>query len=73
MGFDSMKITITISRTREIEDIQLNKGSTVNDLLKKINLKPDTLIVMSNNTPVPIDDVLTDGQTLTILQVSSGG
>jgi len=73
MGFDSMKVTITISRTRETEDIQLNKGSTVNDLLKKINLKPDTLIVMSNNTPVPIDDVLTDGQTLTILQVSSGG
>jgi len=73
MGFDSMKITITISRTRETEDIQLNQGSTVNDLLKKINLKPDTLIVMHKNTPVPIDDVLTDGQTLTILQVSSGG
>jgi sulfur carrier protein ThiS len=68
-----MKVTVTISRTHETKDIQLKPRSTVIDLLKKINLKPDTLIVMNNNTPVPIDDVLTDGQDLTILQVSSGG
>jgi sulfur carrier protein ThiS len=45
----------------------------VQSLLKKINLKPDTIIVLSNNKPIPIDDELTDGDDLTILQVSSGG
>jgi sulfur carrier protein ThiS len=73
MGFDSMKVNVTISRTKQNKKVDLTTGSTVNDLLKKLNLKPDTIIVMSNNTPVPIDDVLTDKQDLLIIQVSSGG
>jgi len=54
-------------------DIEIQTGSTVNDVLKKINLKPDTVIVMDKDKPIPIDDVVVDGQDLTILQVSSGG
>jgi sulfur carrier protein ThiS len=73
MGFDSMKIKVTLSRTKQNRNVDLETGSTVNDLLKKLELKPDTLIVMSNNTPIPIDDVLTDNQEILIIQVSSGG
>ena len=36
-------------------------------------MKPDTLIVMQNNKPIPIDQELQDGENLTIIQVSSGG
>ncbi len=43
------------------------------DLLKKINLKPDNIIILRDNTPVPVDDILTDEQELTIIQVASGG
>jgi len=68
-----VKIKIKLSRTNETKEIELQTGSTVNDVLKKINLKPDTVIVMSNDKPVPVDEVLIDGQDLTILQVSSGG
>ena len=68
-----MKITVKISRTNEIKTIDLDKESTVQDVLIKINLKPDTLIVMNKNKPIPIDDEIKDKQELTILQVSSGG
>ena len=56
-----------------MKEVSLKIGSTVGELLKKIKLKPDTLIVISNNTPVPVDDVLNNDQELTIIQVASGG
>ena len=68
-----MKITIKISRNNEIKTIDLEKGSKIQDVLTKINMKPDTLIVMNKNKPIPIDDEAKEGDELTILQVSSGG
>ena len=68
-----MKVTIKISRNNEIKTIDLEKGSKIQDVLTKINMKPDTLIVMNKNKPIPIDDEVKEGDELTILQVSSGG
>ena len=68
-----MKITVNIQRSNETKRIELKAGSTADELLKKLDVKPDTVIIMSNNKPTPIDDELSDGQELTILQVSSGG
>ena len=68
-----MEIKARISRTKETRKINVEPGSTVEYLLKKIKLKPDTLIVMSKNKPIPIDDVLNNNQELIIIQVASGG
>ena len=68
-----MKIKVKISRTNKEKEIQLEKGSTVLDLLNKLMIKPDTVVVMSNKSPVPIDDNLKDKQEITIIQVFSGG
>jgi sulfur carrier protein ThiS len=68
-----LKIKVKLSRTKESREITLKEGSTVGDVLRKIKLKPDTVIVINNNTPVPVDDVLNNDQILTIIQVSSGG
>ena len=68
-----MKITVKLSRTKETKEIHLETESTVNDLLRKMNLKPDTLIVMSDNVPIPIDNELKEEQEVAIIQVSSGG
>ena len=68
-----MKINVRITKTDETKKIILEKGSTVEDLLKKINVKPDTIIVMSKDKPIPVDDVLDENQELIILQVASGG
>jgi sulfur carrier protein ThiS len=68
-----LKITVKLTRSNETKNIEIKTGSTVQDLLKKINLKPDTIIVLEKNQPIPIDDDLKDNQEITIIQVSSGG
>jgi len=68
-----LNITVNLTRTNEVKEVEINKGSTILDLLKKIDIKPDTVIVLEKNKPLPIDDDLTDNQKLTIIQVSSGG
>lgn len=68
-----VKIKVNISRTKEIKSLELGAGATVQDVLKKLNLKPDTMVVMSKNKPIPIDDELREGEELVIIQVSSGG
>ena len=68
-----MKITIILSRTKKTKVIDIEKGSTVQGILAKIKMKPDTLIVMNQNKPIPIDNELYGGEELTVIQVSSGG
>jgi sulfur carrier protein ThiS len=68
-----VKIKVKISRTNVEKEIQLEKGSTIMDLLNKLKIKPDNVVVMSNKIPVPIDDNLKDKQEITIIQVFSGG
>ena len=68
-----MKVKVKLLRTGETKEIEILEGSLVKDLLAKINIKPDTSIVMIEERPVPIDELLTNGKELTIIQVSSGG
>jgi sulfur carrier protein ThiS len=68
-----MKINVKMARTIEAKKLILERRSTVEDLLKKIKVKPDTIIVMSDNKPIPVDDILTENQEILILQVASGG
>jgi len=56
-----------------LQEVDVPKGSTVSDLLQKINLKPGAFVVLKNNSPIPVDYVLIDDQELCILQVISGG
>ncbi|MFW6121207.1 MAG: MoaD/ThiS family protein [Petrotogales bacterium] len=68
-----MKIKVKILSEDSTEEIDLKSGSKVYDLLKKIHLRPDTLIVLKDSTPIPVDDTLDDGQELSIINVASGG
>ena len=68
-----MKINVKMARTIKAKKLILERGSTVGDLLEKIKVKPDTIIVMSENKPIPVDDILTENQEILILQVASGG
>jgi len=68
-----MKIRVKLSRINHIKEYFFDNGSTVQDLLKEIDLKPDTVIVINRDRPIPIDEELTDNDQLIIIQVSSGG
>ena len=68
-----MNIQVNLSRSNKTKKINLKKGSKIYDLLKKIDIKPDTAIIMKDNKPIPIDEELNKDQKITIIQVSSGG
>ena len=68
-----MKINVKMARTSKVKKLILGRGSTVGDLLEKIKVNPDAIIVMSDNKPIPVDDILTENQEILILQVASGG
>ena len=68
-----VKVKARIPRSNKSNEFILKTGSTVNNLLEKLNMKPDTLIVMRDKSPIPIDEILNDGDDLTIILVSSGG
>ena len=68
-----MKIHVNILPNNISKEIVIENGLKMYDLLKKIDLKPDNIIILRGNTPVPVDDVITEEQDLTIIQVASGG
>ena len=68
-----MKIYFNLSRTNEKKEIELKEGSTVEDLLKEIEIKPDTVIVIYENNPIPVNSTLVNNQFIKLIQVSSGG
>jgi len=56
-----------------INEIDIENGSKMFHLLKKIDLRPDNVIILRGNTPVPVDELIRKEQNLTIIQVASGG
>ena len=68
-----MEITVKLSRSKRAKRIDLKNGSTVEEVLEKLKIKPDTVVVMINDIPIPIDYQIKEVDELTILQVSSGG
>ena len=68
-----MKIKVRVSNKENFNKIHLEEGSTVEDLLAKLTLKPDTIIVLYKNKPIPYNSDLSDNQEITLIKVSSGG
>ncbi len=68
-----MKIRVKLIPQNTIQEVDIKKGSTVIDLLRTIHRRPDSVIVLKNKTPLPVDDVIPDDQELSIIQVASGG
>ena len=68
-----MKVKITRVPQDTTTVVDINKGATVQMLLKRLHLRSDAVIVVRGSTPIPVDDTLEDDQELRILQVASGG
>jgi len=73
MGIDSMKILVKTLPDNNIKNIEIKSGSKIIDLLKKISLKPDSIIVLNDTSPVPVDENINEEQKITIIKVASGG
>jgi len=68
-----LKVNVKITRgDSSNKSIMIRDGSTYNDVLSSLNINPETVIIMVNNRPVPVDEkVYTDH--MEILIIVSGG
>ena len=68
-----MKVNVNKFDNASSIDVEVNNGSTVYDVLKKLELTPDTMIVIRDGQPISIDEELNDNDKIKIIQVISGG
>jgi len=52
--------------------IEVEEGSTYSDILAELGINPETVVVMVDSRPVPIDDIV-DSSQIDILKIVSGG
>ena len=68
-----MKIIVKILPRNVMQEVEVEHGTTVSELLKKIHVIPGPVVVLKNNVPISLDYVLNDDAELSILPVISGG
>ena len=66
-------ISVTVEANGNSSRRSLKSGSTAGDLLDFLELLPDAYIVVRNNRPIPITQVLEGGDRIHIIKVASGG
>lgn len=64
-----MKIFIE-KENREIED---DFSGSARELLSKLNINPETVLIVKNNELITEDDEISDNDNIKILSVVSGG
>ena len=67
-------LTIKIAGKGRIEErcMQLDEGLTYEDLFGILDLNPEAVVALKGNVPVPVDDLLEDGEIEIVHVVSSG-
>ncbi|UCD91938.1 MAG: hypothetical protein JSV43_06810 [Methanobacteriota archaeon] len=68
-----MKVTVRFYPSKETKEVELEEGTTGMTLIENLNLNPDSYILAKSGKPIPIDEELTEGVTLTLISVVSGG
>ncbi|OGS49244.1 MAG: hypothetical protein A3K68_06035 [Euryarchaeota archaeon RBG_16_68_13] len=68
-----MRIQVERFPVREDEEVHLAEPATGLDLLRALGLAPDAHILARSHTPIPLDEVLSDGDRIRLISVVSGG
>ncbi len=54
------------------EEVEIEKGKKYSDLLKSLGINPETVVVVKDGKPVPVDDFVEEGE-IVVMRVISGG
>ncbi len=52
--------------------VEVEKGKSYADVMLDLGINPETVIVIRDSTPVPIDEKVEEGE-ITVMRVISGG
>jgi sulfur carrier protein ThiS len=67
------RIKVEVLTGSKSQEYEMPEGSTIEDLLSKMNLHPDAYIITKESKPTPITSILEDGERLKLIKVASGG
>lgn len=69
-----MEITITIhAEGTHRKTLNITPTTTYEDLLHQLNINPETIILLHEDTPQPLDKTITTEGEIKILRITSGG
>ncbi|QKQ99585.1 thiamine biosynthesis protein ThiS [Metallosphaera tengchongensis] len=68
-----MKVLVYLPRDKKERTIELDKELTVRALVKKLGLTVQGSVVLRDGVPLLEDEVVKDGDRLTVFQTASGG
>jgi len=68
-----MKVTAELAPARQSRAADLPEGATGVDLLKALGLAVDAHLLVRGAVPIPEDEPLRNGETITVIAVASGG
>lgn len=68
-----MKVRAELFRARRVEEVDLPAGASGFDLFERLSLAPDAHLLVRGDTPIPLDEILRDGERLLVISVVSGG
>ncbi len=52
--------------------VEFEKGERYSDLLTKIGINPETVVIVRDEKPIPVDDFVEEGEAK-VMRVISGG
>lgn len=67
-----MKVKVNIFG-REVRELEVRRGTRIEDLLEALGLNPEEVLVLLNGKLVPEDKLLPENAELEIVSVVSGG
>ncbi|HEC95327.1 MAG TPA: MoaD/ThiS family protein [Thermoplasmatales archaeon] len=68
-----MRIQVKTLPENTTREYNISEPATVEKLLGEMQLKPDAVIAMRNNKPIPLDDRIDEDDKLTLIKIASGG
>ena len=68
------EVTIRGRFDKRAQKVELARPrATVEEILRAKGIRPDAVVVVRGGTPIPITDLVADGEELEVLEVVSGG
>jgi len=58
-------------REKELE-LEVEKGTRYSEILSKLGINPETVVLVKDNVPIPTDDFVEEGEVV-VMRVISGG
>ncbi len=66
-----MRLVVQQGKVEQI--VEVPQGSSPMVVLDLLRLPPDAFIVLRGRAPIPLDERLSDGESITLIKVASGG